>query len=88
MVYWTGAGLLTGWVVSRWLRGSRYGALMLVLGGVVLLLIAAAQHFQAETLLACVAFWIAAQIAWFAGSLATDTLRRRDETEETERSLG
>lgn len=89
MIYWAGSGLLIGWIVARWLRGSRLGAPMLIIVALALLLVAAAHRFEADVLLSCLAFWIAAQCAWFLAGLVADAGRRRETgAEQAESPLG
>ncbi|MBV5264707.1 hypothetical protein [Pinisolibacter aquiterrae] len=88
MLYWAGAGLLAGWVMSRGLRGSRFGALAVIVGVVALVLVAAARRFETDALVACLVFWVAAQVAWFLGNLLTDGLRTDRDAEEAKTPLG
>jgi len=53
-----------------------------------LVLVAAARRFEADALVACLVFWVAAQVAWFLGNLLTDGLRTDRDAEEAKTPLG
>jgi hypothetical protein len=66
------AGLLVGWLLARRMPRPQFAVALVVACLIALLLAAAAGHFATSVLLACLAFWAAAQAGWFLSKLAAD----------------
>lgn len=66
------AGLLVGWLLARRMPRPQFAVVLVVACLIALLLAAAADRFATPVLLACLAFWAAAQTGWFLSKLAAD----------------